>query len=238
MPAATGRRSRAGVFVSGLGVTMHPRQLPCWITHTNERTHEIIRGGLDRSPMFTGVIEGVGPRYCPSIEDKIDSFCRQAHGHQIFLEPEGPDDPRDLSEWHFDLAAVRCAAGTGAIDRRLRAARISCDPAMPSNTTISIRAVSRPRWKPKPIARSVFCRPDQRHHRLRGSRRAGAARRDQCGAASRTRTRRWCPRRDAGLSRRAGRRPDYSRVSPSPTACLPAAPSTGCNCARTTPTCD
>ena len=49
----------------------HPRQLPCWITHTNERTHDIIRGGLDRSPMFTGVIEGVGPRYCPSIEDKI-----------------------------------------------------------------------------------------------------------------------------------------------------------------------
>ncbi|HVJ23802.1 MAG TPA: FAD-dependent oxidoreductase, partial [Burkholderiales bacterium] len=50
---------------------MHPRQLPCWVTHTNARTHEIIRGGLDRSPMFTGVIEGVGPRYCPSIEDKI-----------------------------------------------------------------------------------------------------------------------------------------------------------------------
>jgi tRNA uridine 5-carboxymethylaminomethyl modification enzyme len=51
--------------------TMHPRQVSCWITHTNERTHEIIRGGLDRSPMFTGVIEGVGPRYCPSIEDKV-----------------------------------------------------------------------------------------------------------------------------------------------------------------------
>ena len=67
---------------------MHPRQLPCWITHTNERTHEIIRGALDRSPMFTGVIEGVGPRYCPSIEDKIHRFAGKA-GHQIFLEPEG-----------------------------------------------------------------------------------------------------------------------------------------------------
>lgn len=54
---------------------LHPRQLPCWITHTNERTHDIIRGGLDRSPMYTGVIEGVGPRYCPSIEDKIHRFA-------------------------------------------------------------------------------------------------------------------------------------------------------------------
>lgn len=67
---------------------MHPRQLPCWITHTNERTHEIIRGGLDRSPMYTGVIEGIGPRYCPSIEDKIHRFAAKA-SHQIFLEPEG-----------------------------------------------------------------------------------------------------------------------------------------------------
>ena len=67
---------------------LHPRQLPCWITHTNARTHEIIRGGLDRSPMYTGVIEGVGPRYCPSIEDKIHRFAGKA-SHQIFLEPEG-----------------------------------------------------------------------------------------------------------------------------------------------------
>ena len=67
---------------------MHPRQLPCWVTHTNERTHEIIRAGLDRSPMFTGVIQGVGPRYCPSIEDKIHRFAGKS-GHQIFLEPEG-----------------------------------------------------------------------------------------------------------------------------------------------------
>jgi len=68
--------------------SLHPRQLSCWITHTNERTHDIIRGGLDRSPMFTGVIEGVGPRYCPSIEDKIHRFAGKA-SHQIFLEPEG-----------------------------------------------------------------------------------------------------------------------------------------------------
>jgi len=66
----------------------HPRQLPCYITHTNERTHEIIRKGCDRSPMFTGVIEGVGPRYCPSVEDKIHRFADKT-SHQIFIEPEG-----------------------------------------------------------------------------------------------------------------------------------------------------
>lgn len=74
---------------SYLGNTeMHPRQLPCWITHTNEKTHDVIRSGLDRSPMYTGVIEGVGPRYCPSIEDKIHRFADKS-SHQIFLEPEG-----------------------------------------------------------------------------------------------------------------------------------------------------
>lgn len=67
---------------------MHPRQMPCWITETSERTHDIIRGGLDRSPLFTGAIEGVGPRYCPSIEDKITRFSGKT-SHQIFLEPEG-----------------------------------------------------------------------------------------------------------------------------------------------------
>ena len=66
----------------------HPKQVPCWISHTNEQTHDIIRGGLDRSPMYTGVIEGVGPRYCPYIEDKIHRFASR-NSHQIFLEPEG-----------------------------------------------------------------------------------------------------------------------------------------------------
>ncbi|MEH6557621.1 MAG: tRNA uridine-5-carboxymethylaminomethyl(34) synthesis enzyme MnmG [Oceanicoccus sp.] len=66
----------------------HPEQTCCWITHTNEKTHDIIRGGLDRSPMYTGVIEGVGPRYCPSIEDKIHRFADK-NSHQIFIEPEG-----------------------------------------------------------------------------------------------------------------------------------------------------
>ncbi|MCY1163956.1 tRNA uridine 5-carboxymethylaminomethyl modification enzyme MnmG [compost metagenome] len=70
------------------GNIAHPRQVPCWITHTNERTHDIIRSGFDRSPMFTGKIDGVGPRYCPSVEDKINRFADK-DSHQIFLEPEG-----------------------------------------------------------------------------------------------------------------------------------------------------
>jgi tRNA uridine 5-carboxymethylaminomethyl modification enzyme len=68
----------------------HPRQVSCWITHTGEQTHEIIRGALDRSPLYTGQIEGVGPRYCPSIEDKVVRFAEKP-SHQIFIEPEGLD---------------------------------------------------------------------------------------------------------------------------------------------------
>ncbi|MGQ0709041.1 MAG: tRNA uridine-5-carboxymethylaminomethyl(34) synthesis enzyme MnmG [Rhodoferax sp.] len=85
-----GERPEQGVPVfSFMGTArMHPQQMPCWITHTNARTHEIIRSGFDRSPMFTGKIEGVGPRYCPSVEDKINRFADK-ESHQIFLEPEG-----------------------------------------------------------------------------------------------------------------------------------------------------
>ena len=95
----------------------HPRQVPCWITHTNERTHDIIRGGLDRSPMFTGVIEGIGPRYCPSIEDKIHRFAGK-DSHQIFLEPEGltthevyPQGVSTSLPFDVQLALVRSIAG-------------------------------------------------------------------------------------------------------------------------------
>ena len=85
-----GLNAEAGVPVfSFMGrADMHPEQMPCWITHTNERTHDIIRAGFDRSPMFMGKIEGVGPRYCPSVEDKINRFADK-DSHQIFLEPEG-----------------------------------------------------------------------------------------------------------------------------------------------------
>jgi tRNA uridine 5-carboxymethylaminomethyl modification enzyme len=96
---------------------MHPRQLPCWITHTNQRTHDIIRSGFDRSPMFTGVIEGVGPRYCPSIEDKINRFADK-DSHQIFLEPEGlttnefyPNGISTSLPFDIQLAALRTMPG-------------------------------------------------------------------------------------------------------------------------------
>jgi tRNA uridine 5-carboxymethylaminomethyl modification enzyme len=97
--------------------SQHPQQLPCWITHTNQRTHEIIRSGFDRSPMFTGVIEGVGPRYCPSIEDKVNRFADK-ESHQIFLEPEGltthevyPNGISTSLPFDIQLAAVQSMRG-------------------------------------------------------------------------------------------------------------------------------
>ncbi|MDQ8037498.1 MAG: tRNA uridine-5-carboxymethylaminomethyl(34) synthesis enzyme MnmG [Pedobacter sp.] len=96
---------------------MHPQQVSCWITSTNEQTHDIIRGGLDRSPMYTGVIEGVGPRYCPSIEDKIHRFADK-NSHQIFIEPEGLNThelyPNGISTslpFDVQLALVRSIRG-------------------------------------------------------------------------------------------------------------------------------
>ena len=112
-----GDRDPVPVF-SFLGhAAQHPRQVPCWITHTNERTHEIIRSGFDRSPMFTGVIEGVGPRYCPSIEDKVNRFADK-DAHQIFLEPEGltthevyPNGISTSLPFDVQIAAVRSMVG-------------------------------------------------------------------------------------------------------------------------------
>lgn len=97
--------------------TFHPEQIPCWITHTNPQTHDIIRGGLDRSPLFTGVIAGVGPRYCPSIEDKIHRFAGR-DSHQVFLEPEGlttheyyPQGVSTSLPFDVQLALVRSIRG-------------------------------------------------------------------------------------------------------------------------------
>jgi tRNA uridine 5-carboxymethylaminomethyl modification enzyme len=97
--------------------SQHPRQLPCWVTQTNERTHQIIRDGLGESPLFTGVIEGVGPRYCPSIEDKITRFAGK-NSHQIFLEPEGlttneiyPNGISTSLSYNTQLALVRSIKG-------------------------------------------------------------------------------------------------------------------------------
>jgi tRNA uridine 5-carboxymethylaminomethyl modification enzyme len=118
MPDADGRITSAMPVFSFMGsAAQHPRQVPCWITNTNARTHEIIRSGFDRSPMFTGVIEGVGPRYCPSIEDKVNRFADK-DSHQIFLEPEGltthefyPNGISTSLPFDIQLAAVRSMAG-------------------------------------------------------------------------------------------------------------------------------
>lgn len=98
-------------------VAEHPPQISCWIAHTNAHTHDVIRGGLDRSPLYTGVIEGVGPRYCPSIEDKIHRFADK-HSHQIFLEPEGlqthefyPNGISTSLPFDIQLALVRSMKG-------------------------------------------------------------------------------------------------------------------------------
>jgi tRNA uridine 5-carboxymethylaminomethyl modification enzyme len=158
---------------------MHPQQVPCWITHTNERTHEIIRSGFDRSPMFTGKIEGVGPRYCPSVEDKINRFADK-DSHQIFLEPEGLTTheyyPNGIStslpfDIQYDL--VRSMKGWRT--------PTSCAPATPSNTTTSTRARSRAALKradPGPVlcrARST-APPAMKRRRPRAVRRASMPR--------------------------------------------------------------
>ncbi|HXD38345.1 MAG TPA: tRNA uridine-5-carboxymethylaminomethyl(34) synthesis enzyme MnmG [Rhodanobacter sp.] len=95
----------------------HPRQVSCWITHTSEQTHDLIRGALDRSPLYTGQIEGIGPRYCPSIEDKVVRFAEKS-SHQIFIEPEGLDTfeiyPNGISTslpFDVQLALVRSIKG-------------------------------------------------------------------------------------------------------------------------------
>lgn len=119
MEVQAGDRDPIPVFSYMGSADMHPEQLPCWITHTNERTHDIVRSGLDRSPMYSdsGTIEGIGPRYCPSIEDKIHRFADKA-SHQIFLEPEGlstreiyPNGVSTSLPFDIQLALVRTLPG-------------------------------------------------------------------------------------------------------------------------------
>ena len=119
MPGAHGATVAGGVPVfSYMGhEAMHPQQVPCWITQTNARTHEIIRSGFDRSPMFQGAIEGMGPRYCPSIEDKVKRFADK-DAHQIFLEPEGltthevyPNGISTSLPFDIQIAAVQSIVG-------------------------------------------------------------------------------------------------------------------------------
>ena len=159
----------------------HPRQVCCHITATNERTHELIRAGTDRSPMFTGVIEGVGPRYCPSVEDKVVRFADKA-SHQIFIEPEGLDThevyPNGIStSLPFDVqqAFVRSIRGFEHAHITRPGYAIEYDFFDPRDL--------QPTLETKHMPGLYFAGPDQRHDRLRGSGRAGPARRHQCRAA-------------------------------------------------------
>ena len=175
----------------------HPRQLPCHITATNERTHDIIRAATSRSPMFTGLIEGVGPRYCPSVEDKVVRFADK-HSHQIFVEPEGLDTheiyPNGIStSLPFDVQCefVRSIAGFEHAHITRPGYAIEYDFFDPRDLQSSLES--------KLLGRLVFRRADQRHHRLRGGRGAGAARRLQCGAP-RGWARAWRPKRSEAYS--------------------------------------
>ena len=166
---------------------MHPEQRPCWVTHTNARTHEIIRAGLDRSPMYSGVIKSVGPRYCPSIEDKVVRFA-QRDSHQIFLEPEGLDTHEIYPNGISTSLPVRRPAGARALDARVRARP---HPAAGLRDRIRLfrsagpEGVARDQGDP----RALFRGADQRHDRLRGGGGAGPAGRHQRGSPRRQATR-------------------------------------------------
>jgi tRNA uridine 5-carboxymethylaminomethyl modification enzyme len=162
--------------------------MSCWITHTNARTHDIIRSGFDRSPMFTGKIEGVGPRYCPSVEDKINRFADK-DSHQIFLEPEGLTTneyyPNGIStslpfDIQYDL--VRSMAGLENAHILRPGYAIEYDYFDPRSCAALLRRGRN--------GRAVFCRPDQRHHRLRG----GGSARPVCRYQRRAcKCARWAP---------------------------------------------
>ena len=117
----------------------HPQQIPCYITHTNEQTHEVIRNNLDRSPMYTGVIEGIGPRYCPSIEDKVMRFADR-NSHQIYLEPEGltsnevyPNGISTSLPFDVQMGIVNSMKGLEKL--------VSLNQVMPLNMIILIRVI-------------------------------------------------------------------------------------------------
>ncbi len=191
---------------------------------------------LDRSPMFTGVIEGVGAALLPVHRGQDQPLCRQGLPPDL-PRARGPDDQRVLPERHQHLAALRHAAQCPAHACRAWRTPTSCAPATPSSTTTSTRATSSPRFETKAIGGPVLRRPDQRHHRLRRSRRPRPARRHQRRPAGAGAQKAWCPRRDEAylgvlvddlITRGVDRAlPDVHH----PRRVPPAA------CARTTPTC-
>ena len=159
----------------------HPAQVHCHITATNARTHEIIRAATDRSPMFTGLIEGIGPRYCPSVEDKVVRFASKASPPDLRRAGRARH-ARRLPERHLDQPAGRRAARVRAQHRRIRARRDDA-PRLRDRVRLLLPAGSSRLARDESARRTLFRRPDQRHDRLRGGGGAGPARRHQCGAA-------------------------------------------------------
>ncbi len=132
----------------------HVEQLPCWMTYTNAKTHDIIRANLDKSPLYAGMIEGVGPRYCPSIEDKVVKFAEKT-SHQLFLEPEG----RHTEEIYVNGVSTSLPIEVQyAFIRTVPASKTprSCAPVTPWNTTTARPRSSSTRWKRKRIPRLYF----------------------------------------------------------------------------------
>ncbi len=144
--------------------SQHPRQMPCYVTHTNEQTHEVIRNNLDRSPMYAGVIEGIGPRYCPSIEDKITRFADKT-AHQIFVEPEGltthelyPNGISTSLPFDVQVQIVRSIRG-------FENAHIT-PPWLRHRVRFLRSAGSQGQHGEQVHREPLLRRPDQRHHRL------------------------------------------------------------------------
>ena len=126
---------------------LHQHQLPCWITYTNEKTHEIIRKNLDRSPLYSGVIKSKGPRYCPSIEDKVVKFPDRVR-HTIFFRTGGLRDRGNLCEWHFHQPPRGCPGGDRSLHPRPGASRDHATGVCRRIRLLPPHPVPSPPWKP------------------------------------------------------------------------------------------